>query len=1147
MKKFSERLIYSPTDIVRFLESPFASWMDRHHIENPGVLAPKAISEDARLIIETGQAHERKILEQLRGSEGLLYEVEYGDQLGVTLEAIRRRDPIIYQAKLANEFFEGYADFMILDEATGRYQIWDAKLAHSPKPYYAVQLCAYSELYAEMTGEPLPEKFGLILGADAHGISERIEMRSEDFIHYYRNLKERFLEMQGAYDADLDQCPIPDPGADHYEWQEYADAYLDERDHLIRVAGITAGQIKKLAEVGICTLTALAETAISNVSKLPSASLEKLKHQARLQNETRKLRTIDKNAAALFDILPTVDENGRPVGLAALPEEDPYDVFFDMEGYPLIPGGLEYLFGNTIIDPVTGEYQFIDFWAHDREGEKEAFEQFIDWVFDRWQKHPLMHIYHYAAYEVAAVRRLSTFHDTRQEEVDQLLKREVFCDLYKIVRQGVRIGEQGYSIKKVEGIYWPQGRTGVVTLSIGSVVHYARWIGSGEPRDWQNSPILKEIRDYNKDDCDSTAMLAKWLRGLAAEKGIPPVRAAAADLSPNELEIKPLDPVIQARLEIGERLREKADDISLTLADLIDFHRREQKPVWWKFFERCGSDADVLRDDSECIADVEAEGEPYPEKKSLAQRYRFDPTQECKLHAAKETTIFFSHANKVEFTLISLDLDSGTLELKITADKLAALGGEFPQRGSLVPLEYVRQKPIQEALTAVAASHLNGNLNAAANSLLTRKVPPGLPQKQGETTVDLAIRVARQMDGDCLVIQGPPGTGKTYTASHMIAALLADGKRIGITSNSHKAIINLLDACGRTLKEQGRSLAGFKVGGNKDDAVFRDNPDLLCEDKPAEAVKNYHEGVLAGTAWLFSRDDFPEPVDHLFIDEAGQVPLANVIAMSGNAKNLVLLGDQMQLEQPIQGSHPGDARLSALQYALKDIENSREDDVVLHAVVRDDYGIFLGESRRMHPAVCQFISESVYEGRLHAFEDCARQAIASADTADGGWRQNGIVFLGVEHDGDIQSSDEEAEKITEIYEHLRGRLYTDKAGTTVPIELSDFLFIAPYNAQVRKLEQMLPHGARIGSVDLFQGQEAPVCILSLCSSFGEYGSRGINFILNKNRVNVAVSRAKCLAVVVADPRIATTPPNSIETMQLLNLFCKLLPFQHMPA
>ena len=212
----------------------------------------------------------------------------------------------------------------------------------------------------------------------------------------------------------------------------------------------------------------------------------------------------------------------------------------------------------------------------------------------------------------------------------------------------------------------------------------------------------------------------------------------------------------------------------------------------------------------------------------------------------------------------------------------------------------------------------------------------------------------------------------------------------------------------------------------------------------------------------------------------------------------------------------------------------------MHAVIPPDYGLFLGESRRMHPAVCRFISESMYEGRLRSHADCARQKIVVPPGANGLIAcESGIMFSGVEHDGNVQQSDEEIERVTSMYHALLGRLYTDKDGVTKPLASEDFLFIAPYNAQVRALQVALPDGARVGSVDKFQGQEAPVCILSLCSSYGEYGSRGLAFILDRNRVNVAISRAQCLAIVVGDPRIAGTPPGSLDDMKLINLFCKL--------
>ena len=563
--------------------------------------------------------------------------------------------------------------------------------------------------------------------------------------------------------------------------------------------------------------------------------------------------------------------------------------------------------------------------------------------------------------------------------------------------------------------------------------------------------------------------------------------------------------------------------------------------MWWRMFDRAKATSEELRDDPACIEGVQATGRSMPEKLSLVQAYRFDPSQECKLAAGDKAKVMFTHNLNAKFTLVELDASAGSLHLKIGKKGLdEKCAGAFPHQGSLIPDEHVPATPIQTALTEVVAGHLSGNLHPPVAALLNRMAPVTPLQHDDESPTEAAIRIADLMNGGCLVIQGPPGTGKTFTASQVITSLLASGRKIGIASNSHKAVMNLLAACGDAANQCGFQLQGLKVGGEADDPLFACHPVVHYVPDAGQARQMYTSGVIGGTAWLFTRPEWQGALDFLFIDEAGQVALANAVAMARCAKNLVLLGDQMQLEQPVQGSHPGDAGLSALQYALKDMDASLPDSPIMHAVVPPNYGLFLGESRRMHPAVCRFISESMYEGRLVSHPDCARQRIVVPPDANGLITSgSGIVFSGVEHDGNIQQSDEEVERVMIIFQELLGRLYTDKDGATRPLALEDMLFIAPYNAQVRVLKVALPAGARVGSVDKFQGQEAPVCILSLCSSYGEYGSRGLAFILDRNRVNVAISRAQCLAVVVADPRIAGATPGTLEEMMLINMFCKL--------
>ena len=880
MKKESDSIIYSPTDLIRYLASPFASWLDRYYLENPGAIAPDKQTEEEELLSRTGDKHEQSVLIGYKASISVI-EVPKGNFAtahAATLAAIKDKTPIIYQAALQDGAFAGYADFLELD-TSGKYQVWDTKLALSPKPYYPIQLCCYSEMLAATTGQEMPERIGVILGN-----GDRVEFRVEDFIHYYRHIKNSFIAMQTAFSGNMDDCPEPLPRAEHGRWTSYAEKFFLDKDHLVQVAGITVGQIKKLKTAGIATMRGLAAASGKSVLKLDNGTLEKLVSQARLQCETRDERKGNPEAKPRHEVLPHKGPNGEPVGLAMLPPTDAADVFFDMEGYPLVPGGvvpggLEYLFGTWARNETIGQFEFRDWWAHDRAEEKIALEGFIDWVYARWKKNPAMHIYHYAAYEVSAVRRMSTRHDTRQDEVDDLLRNNVFIDLYQIVRHAVRIGEDSYSIKSIETLYRPKRRTDVTTAS-GSIVQYANWMATKQPRDWQSSNILKGIRDYNENDCKSNAELWEWLRNLAKEQGISYVdrHSAEAPALP-----KPADPEIAKRQELSAKLRANGDPISVVLGDLVDFHRRELKPMWWKMFDRADASAEELRDDSGCIEGLKAVGDCVAEKKSFLQKYTFDPSQECKL--GTDERIMFTHNLDASFAIASIDLDLGELTLKIGKkgfeDKCQ---GKFPRNGSILKNEYVNPGEIPDALFDIASQQLTNNLHPPVKSLLERLTPANPLQVDGESTVDAALRIIGLMTGSCLVIQGPPGTGKTYTASCMIDSLLAAGKKVGVTSNSHKAVVNLLKACGDAARRNGRKLVGLKVGDEPDKDLHSANPDLRYVKDTGAARAEYSVGIIAGTAWLFSRPEWKDQLDFLFIDEAGQVSLANAVATARSAE-----------------------------------------------------------------------------------------------------------------------------------------------------------------------------------------------------------------------------------------------------------------------
>jgi uncharacterized protein len=288
---------------------------------------------------------------------------------------------------------------------------------------------------------------------------------------------------------------------------------------------------------------------------------------------------------------------------------------------------------------------------------------------------------------------------------------------------------------------------------------------------------------------------------------------------------------------------------------------------------------------------------------------------------------------------------------------------------------------------------------------------------------------------------------------------------------------------------------------------------------------------VGGTAWLFSREELAGRFDYLFIDEAGQFSLANAVAVGLATRNLILVGDQMQLAQVTKGHHPSHTGLSCLEYLLDG-----------NATVPADLGVLLGKTRRMHPDVCRFISDAVYESRLGTIPATVGHRVIRGRNSRLVPAETGIVWVPVEHDGCAQSSEEECDTIVEIVKELLGRQVVDRDGVQRKMTENDILIVAPFNLQVRCLRDRLDPRIRIGSVDKFQGQEAPVVIVSLCASTLEEAPRGASFLLNPNRLNVAVSRAEALAIVVGCPELMDVRCKSVEEMRLVNLLCHLVQY-----
>ena len=1082
MRRRNGRIQLSPSDLNSFLACEHRTALDLARAQGE-ILLERAPRPDAELIAERGREHEAGYRRRLEAEGRDVAWIERGDgAVQATREAMREGRDVIYQAAFRAGNWSGYADFLLKvgepsDLGAWSYEPADAKLATHPKPYVIFQLVFYADMVAALQGRA-PDHVHVVLGSD-----ERRSYRPRDFHAYADRVQRRFLETLKAY-RDGARPPYPYP-VEHCAYCDWWARCRDRRradDHLSLVAFLTRAQAIHLEAADIHTVTELA--GIGGWMEIPGISrstLAGLRRQAWLQVESRQLDR------PLLELLPP--EAGR--GFARLPAPSPGDVFFDIEGDPYWgPGGLEYLLGTT-----TGDGEYRALWAHDRAQEQRAFETWVDWVAARLREHPDLHVYHYNHYEPTAIKTLMARYGTREAEVDDLLRRKVFVDLYTVVRQAMRIGTESYGLKAVEAMY-PFERDAEVTEAGGSILAYQEYLATGRQEQ------LAAIADYNADDCRSTMALRDWLleeRGAIAYQETDPPRAQSEAALARQAELERLEAAL---------LDGRPDTGRVLLADLLRFHRREARPEWWAYFERLGRTPDELRDeDTEAIGGLTpADDVPLGE---VAQSYlhplRFPP-QQHKL----EPGIAIDPGTQKGFEVPRIDDQAGLVWLKRSRRSV-----DRPLPRALIPPKPIPQTAQEAALRRLAKEASGRGFGPGAAYDLLLRLPPAL---RGET---LEEHVAA-LGPSALFIQGPPGSGKTYTGARLICSLLREERRVGVCATSHKAIANLLDAVEEAAAEEGLSFRGLKKsgGGNPESHYASDHITSAPGNDafPPEAdVK-----LIAGTPWLWAREEMRGSVDVLFVDEAGQMALADALAVSGAARGMVLLGDPQQLAHVSQGSHPRESGVSVLEHLLGERDT-----------IPPTEGVFLERTYRMHPDVCRFVSNTMYEGRLTPVEGCERRAIASP-----GLSGAGVRLLEVDHVENRQSSCEEADRIAaEVALLLDGGRFTDASGAERDLTLDDILVVAPYNAQVRYLRDRLPAGARIGTVDKFQGQQAPVVFFSMTSSSGEDVPRGMDFLFSRNRLNVAVSRAQAMAVVVCSPRLLWARCNTVEQMRLVNALC----------
>lgn len=1128
MRQGTAGLLLSASDLADHLACRHLTELERAVAEGRET---RPVYHDPRLdaLRDRGRAHEVAFVEALRAAHRTIVLPASEDgrlSAEATLAAMRAGADVIVQAGLASNGWAGYADVLLrVDRPSSlgnwSYDIVDTKLAQATRAGTVLQLCLYADLLQRLQGT-LPEQ--LIVVKPGDGFPREV-FRAADFMAYYRSVRRR---LETVIEAGPDDGTYPDP-VEHCLvcrwWQRCGDRRRGD-DHLSLVAGLSSLHRQELTRQGVRTLTQFAEAAAALAEPPQRGSREvfaRLHVQAQVQHQARR------EAHHVYRFRPV--EQGR--GFHRLPAPSNGDVFFDIEADHFAQdGGLEYLLGVTYRHD-DGTVRYDPLWAFDRASEKRAFERFIDFVMERWGRFPDMHVYHYAPYEPAALKRLMGRHATREGDVDRLLRGRRLIDLHAVTCQGLWASVERYSLKDVERLC---GFTRAVDLREAAAARRRLEcaLELGVAGDIQAAD-RSTVEGYNRDDCHATSRLRDWLEERRTEleaSGQAVARPTPSDADPSEaIEEREervrivFDPLVAG---IPENREAWSDDhrARWLLAHQLEYFRREDRCAWWEFFRLLDLDEAALADERKAITGMEFVETVGGTPRCPIHRYRFPPQE---VSIGLDTDMCAPDGEQAVLRIgkiAALDPIAGTIDLKKRADAAEV------HPSALVALERVAPAPLDQSLLLVAESCVGHGVDGegpfrAARDLLLKRAPRltgggSLLRAPNESALDAAIRLARVLDHGVLAIQGPPGTGKTYTGARMIVTLAHEGRRVGITAVSHKVIRNLLEECRRAAADMGVEVRlAHKVTDPSED-----EPEGVEELTDTEAALGAitDGAIVGGTAWLWARDDAAGTLDHLFVDEAGQMALASVLAMGRAASNLVLLGDPQQLEQPQRGAHPEGAEISALQHLLDG-----------HDTMPPDRGLFLENTWRMHPSICGFTSELYYESRLRPRPDLARQALVG-DTPFAG---SGLYVVPVAHTGNQNRSMDEVEAIVSIVERLlRGDVgWVDRDNARHDIERDDILIVAPYNAQVSALAGRLG-GMRVGTVDKFQGQEAPVVIYSMTSSSVEDAPRGLAFLYDPHRLNVATSRAKGVCILVASPRLFEAECSTPDQMRRANGLCR---------
>ncbi|WP_276374586.1 TM0106 family RecB-like putative nuclease [Chryseolinea sp. H1M3-3] len=1118
MKYVTEIFQLSATDLSNHLGCHHLTQLNRL-VAQEKIKKPAWYDPSLEILIQRGQEHEAAYVQHLI-RKGLSVVTLRGQSLTATTDAMQKGADVIVQARLDHEQWMGYADILLKVPGASKfgnwaYEVQDTKLAQNTKAATILQLCLYTELLSELQGN-FPEKMHVVKPGENFPSEE---YRYAEFQAYYRQVKknfERIMNGPGAttYPDPVEHCSI-------CAWWQVCDRKRHSDDHLSLVAGIRSLHMVELQRQQITTLEQFAN--VERLEKPERGNKEtflRKQSQAKIQLKGRQQNQL------LFEHLP--EEAGR--GLHRLPEPNAGDIYFDIEGDAFYEeAGLEYLFGYAYHD--NGALVYKKIWASNRGEEKKAFSEFMQFVAARWKRYPRMYVYHFAPYEPTAIKRLARVHALFEKETDVLLRAERFVDIHAVFKEALLASVETYSLKELEKF---TGYTRNVVLheasSARKLVEIALELHAF---DTLSPATIKTVEDYNEDDCLATEALHRWLEKIRQDLiqsgkqfQRPELKTGEANENTQQLDTRSaaLYEALTKRLPEDRLAWDEEHEARWLLAHQLDYFRREDKSAWWEFFRVHELEYEALLDERKAIAGLRfVEELPKGKReKNPTHRYTFPPQE---VNIDEDDELIEVKGEKIG-TVKAISLENYTIDIKKTEKSI----GLHP--ASVHVLDVIRAGSLETSLMDLAAAIDEEGLGRtwpyyAAKDLLMRRKPKMLDGHDGayllqnEDLVHGAIRLALSLNRSYLAIQGPPGTGKTYTGASMIFELAKAGKKIGVTAVSHKVIRNLAMATLRLAGERSVKINFVHKVNEKSDEVTEGIVEVDKSDKALQALK---EGkIVCGTAWLWAEDSSRESLDYLFVDEAGQMSLSHVLAASRATQNLILLGDPQQLEQPQKGSHPEGSDVAALSYILEG-----------HPTMPEGKGLFLGVTRRLHPAICRFTSEIFYEDRLTSLAGLENQIISGDTTFDGA----GLFYISVSHSGNQNKSPEEIKVITSVVENLlRSGKWTDNTGVTRPLHKKDILIVAPFNAQVSALREKLPD-IEIGTVDKFQGQEAPVVIYSMTCSTPEDAPRGMAFLYSPNRLNVATSRAKSICILIASPQLLAPDCRTIDQMRWANALCR---------